>query len=308
MRYGRTHGVRFGVAIVVLGLLSLTSAAPVHATQKAEQFPGAASDPAVVAQTSSRSDLFVVGKDAAVWHTWYDGSYQSWESLGGQWQSSPAAVSLGPGHVEVFIRGQDNAIWHRFYSNGWHPWWSLGGSTTSSPAAVASGGKRIDLFVRGDDNAIWHKRWSPETDWPAGWESLGGHWQGGPAAESLNVNHVEVLVRGGPDDNGPAIWHRFYSNGWHPWWSLSGLNTSDPGAVATGGNRIDMFARGRDQAIWHRQWRPATDWGDWDSLGGCANGRPYAAADGYVYVTGCDNHIYWQNYVTPGGWKGWPGT
>jgi hypothetical protein len=274
------------------------------------QFPGAASDPAAVAMTSSRTDLFVVGTDGAMWHTWYDqGSFQSWENLGGTWKDSPAAISLGPGHVEVFAHGTDNGIWHRFYQNGWHPWWKLDGSTTSPPAAVASQGKRIDLFVRGSDGAMYHKQWSPSTDWPSGWENLGGSWQGGPAAESLNVNHVEVLVRGGPDDNGPAIWTRFYSNGWHPWGSLGGLNTSDPGAVATGGNRIDMFARGRDQAIWHRQWSPSMpNWGDWVSMGGCANGRPYPTAAGYVYVTGCDGHIYWQSFFSPAEWKVWPGT
>ncbi|WP_052070237.1 hypothetical protein [Streptacidiphilus albus] len=81
--------------------------------------------PAGVASGSSPSvtsganmlDIFVRGKDGAVWHDWYNSSagYGSWQSLGGGLISNPAAVSWGPNHIDVFGFGTDSAVWHKFY-------------------------------------------------------------------------------------------------------------------------------------------------------------------------------------------------
>lgn len=38
------------------------------------------------------------------------------------------------------------------------------------------------------------------------------------------------------------------------WKSLGGVLTSDPAAVSWGNNRIDVFARGIDNALWHTWW------------------------------------------------------
>jgi hypothetical protein len=57
-----------------------------------------------------------------------------------------------------------------------------------------------------------------------------------------------VFVRG--TDN--ALWHKWYSGGWHGWESLGGVLTSDPDAVSWGSGRIDVFVRGTDNALWHR--------------------------------------------------------
>jgi hypothetical protein len=43
--------------------------------------------------------------------------------------------------------------------------------------------------------------------------------------------------------------------------------TSDPVAVAWSENRLDVFARGGDNALWH-QWWDGKAWGVFQSLGG----------------------------------------
>ncbi len=54
---------------------------------------------------------------------------------------------------------------------------------------------------------------------------------------------------------------------WNDWESLGGILESPPHAVAWGPNRLDVFAVGTDNAVWHKWWDGAS-WGGWESLGG----------------------------------------
>jgi hypothetical protein len=51
-----------------------------------------------------------------------------------------------------------------------------------------------------------------------------------------------------------------YDNGWSGWTSLGGGVASDPAAVSWAGGRIDVFARGADNAMVHKcydgNWKP----------------------------------------------------
>lgn len=42
---------------------------------------------------------------------------------------------------------------------------------------------------------------------------------------------------------------------WSGWESLGGTLTSAPAAVSWGPNRIDVFVKGTDNALWHKWWR-----------------------------------------------------
>src|SRR5674536_199264 len=66
------------------------------------------------------------------------------------------------------------------------------------------------------------------------------------------------------------LWHRSYNNSaWSTWESLSGQLTASPATVSWADGRIDLFARGTDNALW---WRNSSDggtsWSSWKSLGG----------------------------------------
>lgn len=91
------------------------------------------------------------------------------------------------------------------------------------------------------------------------------------------------------------------------WQSLGGSLTSHPAAAAWSGNRLDVFARGGDQALYHRWW-DGTTWYGWERLGGVLTSAPAVAAWGPnrldVFARGTDNamyHLWWDGAQ----WNGW---
>jgi hypothetical protein len=81
--------------------------------------------------------------------------------------------------------------------------------------------------------------------------------------------------------------------------------SSDPAA-----DRLDVFARGRDDACWYRRLDPARGgWQPWETLGGVLTSDPAATAltSGVpaVVVRGTDGALYWQWYRAAGDQSGW---
>lgn len=89
------------------------------------------------------------------------------------------------------------------------------------------------------------------------------------------------------------------------WESLGGVLTSDPAAVSWGSNRLDIFVRGGDNALYHKWWNGA--WHGWESLGGVLTSAPAAAswASGRldVFARGQDNAL-WHKWFD-GSWHDW---
>jgi hypothetical protein len=51
------------------------------------------------------------------------------------------------------------------------------------------------------------------------------------------------------------MWHRWWDGAaWGGWESLGGVIPSGPDCVAWGPNRLDCFAPGTDNALYHRWW------------------------------------------------------
>ena len=158
---------------------------------------------------------------------------------------------------KIFARGTTNGIFQNTWNGtAWSGWGYLGGSLTSNPSAVSWGPNRIDCFAQGTDNAMWHKWWDGAA-WN-GWESLGGVITAGPGAASWGANRLDCFVKGG--DNG--LWYKWidasvvhgHAGTWSGWHSLGGLLDNNPGVVSWGPNRIDVFVRGMDNAMWHKWW------------------------------------------------------
>jgi hypothetical protein len=92
---------------------------------------------------------------------------------------------------------------------------------------------------------------------------------------------------------------------WLGWESLNGILTSGAGVSSWGANRLDIFARGADSALWHRWWD--NGWGDWERIGGLLTSRPAAVSWGRnridIFARGADSalwHTWWDN-----GWGTW---
>ncbi|GAC1649337.1 MAG: hypothetical protein NVS9B11_22420 [Candidatus Dormibacteraceae bacterium] len=91
------------------------------------------------------------------------------------------------------------------------------------------------------------------------------------------------------------------------WTSLNGIFTSGPGVSSWDANRVDVFARAQDTAMWQNTWT-GTSWSTWAPLGGIVTGDPGAASWGAgridVFVRGQDNAL-WHRHWYGTGWAGW---
>ena len=84
----------------------------------------------------------------------------------------------------------------------------------------------------------------------------------------------------------------------------SGL-VSDPTAVSWSSGRIDVFARGADNALWHRYY--SGSWSPWESLGGSITSAPDVSSWGAnrldIFARGADGALWHKWYDN--GWRGW---
>jgi hypothetical protein len=97
------------------------------------------------------------------------------------------------------------------------------------------------------------------------------------------------------------------SSSWHDWESLGGIIESPPTVVSWGPDRLDIFALGTDQAVWHRWW-DGSNWGGWESLGGTLTSPPSAVCWGPnridIFANGTDNAL-WHKWWDGSNWGGW---
>jgi len=95
------------------------------------------------------------------------------------------------------------------------------------------------------------------------------------------------------------------------WASLGGIITSNIAATRNADGRLEFFARGTDNALWHRwQTAPNNGWAGWASMGGVITSDPVTAqnADGRleIFVRGTDNAVWHRWQTAPSnGWSGW---
>jgi len=88
---------------------------------------------------------------------------------------------------------------------------------------------------------------------------------------------------------------------------LGGGFTSSPAASSWAANRLDVFARGLDNQMYHAGWN-GTSWSGWEALGGSFTSAPAAVSWGPnridVFARGRDNAL-WHEAWTGSAWSGW---
>ena len=124
----------------------------------------------------------------------------------------------------------------------------------------------------------------------------------GLTAFSWGSNRVDVFAVG-PDK---SLQHKFYDGAWHDWESLGGVLTSPPSVLSIRKEHLIVFARGKDNAIWHIFYNKGK-WSEWLSLGGNFGSGPRVISKGpnfiEVIAEGMDNvlrRIRWT-----GTWQDW---
>jgi hypothetical protein len=90
-----------------------------------------------------------------------------------------------------------------------------------------------------------------------------------------------------------------------PWEPLAGTLVGEPASVSWGSGRVDVFARGTDDHLWHKYY--ANGWSGWENLGGALSSAPGVASwapgrlDVFARGTAGDLvHRYFEN-----GWSAW---
>jgi murein DD-endopeptidase MepM/ murein hydrolase activator NlpD len=151
---------------------------------------------------------------------------------------------------------------------------------------------------------------------PQGWANFfgrgepGGDLTSGVDTASWGEGHVIAFAR---DSNQQLVYRqRLSTQDWGAWISLgapTGLYlVGGPAAVSWAPNRIDVFARGSDNNLWHRVWNGI--WNGWEPLGSPEGGLtsdPDVASWGVnrldVVARGQDDALY--NLVWNGSWSAW---
>ena len=120
---------------------------------------------------------------------------------------------------------------------------------------------------------------------------------------------------------GVGIWNLNYGGGapelWNllslkfttatSWTSLGGMVTSSPGTSTWAANRVDVFVRGSNNAVFQKTWN-GTSWSSWTSLGGVVIGAPDVASWGSnridLFVRGSDSALY-HRFWNGTAWSSW---
>ena len=90
---------------------------------------------------------------------------------------------------------------------------------------------------------------------------------------------------------------------WSDWENLGGVLTSGPSAASWSANRLDVFVRGLDNAMWHKWWN-GSSWSDWENLGGALSSDPDCVSWSVnridCFVRGLDNALWHKWWPTTG--------
>ncbi|HHW68652.1 MAG TPA: sialidase, partial [Epulopiscium sp.] len=97
------------------------------------------------------------------------------------------------------------------------------------------------------------------------------------------------------------------ATGWSEWEDLGGVLTSAPAVASWQPNRLDVFGRGQNNALWHKWW-DGSRWSEWEDLGGILTSAPGAESWGRnridVFGRG-QNNALWHKWWDGSRWSEW---
>lgn len=240
-----------------------------------------ASQVAATSFAPGRLDLFARSSSGQLLHKWFLLSlgWSRWENLGGCIRGAPTVASWGPNRLDVFARwcesGRRTNLYHRQFDGTWHPWEQVprfNEQIASPPSAVSWGPDRIDVFARGSTGAVVHTYFN--GTWQGMDTTLGGCIKGQPAVSSWVPGRLDLFVRNCAAAPTSNVSHRYYDGAWQAWEVLPlmvpGSNhrvSRVLGAVSSGVNRIDLFARRNDGVLVHK-WYDGNWSVGWEELRG----------------------------------------
>jgi len=282
------------------------------------------SGPQVVMNFNHEAEVFIIGADKTLWHkravNRNSTQFTAFRTMGGHFSTAPSVLTDSEGLIHVFVRGMDRALWHKMQKRlddgtlSWHDWNCMGGTLTSAPQAMVDNEGIVHVFARGMARTLLH-RYTVFNDtfhisWTS-WQTMDGQLASAPKAVAISdsVNFIQVFVRAA--DKG--MWRKRQvldnENSDFPvkfatWEQLGGVFASGPAAVVNANGYVDVFARGTDKAVWHKQQilhnaEGEEEWTSWGSLGGIVSTTPTVTKEEeglvHVFARGVDRAI-WARY------------
>ncbi|KAG8418904.1 hypothetical protein J3459_011885 [Metarhizium acridum] len=206
------------------------------------------------------------------------------------------AVSWGPNRLDLFVLGTDDAVYHKWWDgSSWGrmgvPWrhchWrdqrSFLGSQQTGPIRPR------------------HEQRSP----PQGLERrllelVGEPWRSSSwATRKQCPGGLTVLMCSSKARIMASNQNSWTGSSWSGWYNQGGVIVDDVPPVSTASNRLDLFARGTDNALYQKSWNGGA-WTAWIDLGGRIVSRPSAAAWVASTITvaaqGTDNAVYLKEF------------
>jgi hypothetical protein len=293
--------------------------------------------PVVRASADGRLEVFVVGADGGLYHSWQTAASNGWSQLvlhdrpANGLVGSPALAPSGDGRLEMFVVGADGGLYHGWQtapSNGWNGQLVLhdrpGRGLIGSPALAPGADTRLEVFATGADGALYHG-WqiAPSNGWNGPMllhgKPAGTYLVGSPAVAASADGRLEFFVVGA-DGGLYHGWQTATNNGWNGplvfHGQPAGLRLQGcPAIAASADGRLEIFVVGMDGGLYHG-WQTVASNG-WNGplilhdkpRSTNLVGSPAIAASGdgrlEVFVAGADGGLYhgWQIFPS-NGWNG----
>ena len=134
------------------------------------------SRPAVGRNSDGRLEVFAVGANDTLVHTWQSsaGTWgpNTWSPLGTmEIQGNPVVSSNADGRLEVFAVSTDSTLWHiaQKQGGGWSEWMPFKVIVNGDVAVGRNADGRMEVFARSGNNQLWHAwQLSPNSGWSTG--------------------------------------------------------------------------------------------------------------------------------------------
>lgn len=251
-------------------------------------------------------------------------NWQPWTNLGGE------TIYSGPSVYGGMAFGRNAAgklMMREAQGDSWGEWLQLGDlPMVGGPAAVDGqllGRNSVEAYYRGPDNRV---RYALREylchigfcGWVVSGGDAGGAVSSAPAAVDLFPTYtlpsrVDLFARGA---NGQLqhTWKYRDNNGngaWAGWEELGGLTfvESPSGVGWWGGNRLDVFAKGADNHLWHKWWTSNQGWTGWENLGGTLTSAPavirFDDTRLDVFAKGTSDSLIHKWWDAGTGWSAW---
>jgi hypothetical protein len=201
-------------------------------------------------------------------------------------------------------------VYKSWNGNAWDAAWTdLGGIFIFPPTVVSWGAGRLDALGVQTDKALHWRSFSGGA-WSATWASLGGQWSTAVNAVSRALGYIDAFgvgtdgalytAAGAPPAGGPVD-----ETQWAPLEGLDGGCLGPPSVASWGAQRLDVFVRGTDNALWQMWWDG--QWHSWYSLGGILTAEPVVVAAQNnqldIFVLGTQASFCWKGWRNS--WLDW---